>query len=318
MARHPYIDGDIFNLDGLGISSPTITDIYRRIEQGGGGGDRPSNTIRILHVGNSYAVDATSYLKPLFQELLPNSNVIVGLIHNDGASLQRYDEELFPQDYAQYYYKLKDNEWTSKRGYSIKAAFQDEKWDIVIVQQQSTNSKDYSTYQPYLTNNLGIVKSLMNRNHVRGFLLGMPRRSASDPKAESAFNGQASAAKNVLRDTSCEFVIPCGTAIQNLRTIDSFENVGNETWLQSGGHLCTGMGMLTEGYVYVLWVAQLLGLNVSVIDSKFRPTTKDSHAPSRGDIEPQGITEANVRLGQLAATYAMRNPFTITDMTNDV
>lgn len=273
-------------------------------------------SIKILHVGNSYIRDATSNIVPLLRELLPNVDVTIGIIHNDGCSLQKYHEEIFPQGTTQTFDFCKGLAWQfRKSNYNIETAFNLEDWDIVTFQQRSHISHDYSTYQPYLRQNIKTVFSKLKKNVKVGWFIGNPR--VNNDYGVANFTGQAVAAQRVLQESACEFVIPCGTAIQNLRTIPSFLSIGNEGGMQSSSHMQTGIGALVEGYVYILWIAQMLGLPVGVYGSKYRPVEGDARV-THGTTTPEGITDENCRLAQIAASYAMKNPFEITDMSNEI
>lgn len=74
--------------------------------------------------------------------------------------------------------------------------------------------------------------------------------------------------------------------------------------------------MLAEGYVYILWIARMLGLPVGVYGSKFRPTEGDARQTHGTGVE--GITDENCRLAQIAAMHAIKRPFEITDMNDEV
>lgn len=308
--------------DGIDISEKGVISCY-------GYSPEAKRSIKILMVGNSYARDAVSYIAPLVRELLPNIEVTIGIIHNDGASLQDYHEGrgegdddypigIFTKGTAQVFDYYKNLAWQWKKSnYPIADAFALEKWDIVTFQQRSNLSKEYSTYQPYLRQNINTIREYLSHPCKIGFLMGMPRRTTSDKKAIEAFMGQAEACQRVLEESACDFIIPCGTSIQNLRTIASMETIGTDTWLQSGGHLCTGLGMLTEGYTFILWISKLMGLANGVYGSAYRPKEGDARV-TRDGAEPLGITEENVRLAQIAASYAIKNPFEITDMNNEV
>lgn len=44
----------------------------------------------------------------------------------------------------------------------------------------------------------------------------------------------------------------CGTALQNCRTIDSFNSIGDEGYMMSGSHLHRGIPHMIEAYAFVL------------------------------------------------------------------
>lgn len=285
--------------------------------EGGGGGGGESRSIKILHIGNSYVRDATSYITQLLTELMPDVDVTIGIIHNDGCSLQKYHEEVFPSGYTQTFEYMHDHAWeTARSNFSISSAFAMDDWDIITYQQKSNLVDNYSTYQPYLRQNIETASTLMGKNFKNGWFIGNPPYNDND-YGVGKFEGAAAAATKVLEESACEFFIPCGTAIQNLRTIPAMRAIGAQGGLQANDHLATGLGMLTEGYVYILWIANLLGLPIGVYNSQYRPISGDARV-TRGGTSPVGITDENCRLAQIAAAYAIKNPLEITDMTNEL
>ena len=291
--------------------------ITPKVPTGGGGGGGYAPSIKILHIGNSYTKDATSYIAPLLTELLPNVDVTIGILYNAGCSLQKYHEEIFPSGITQTFEVVKNKAWqATQANYSVTDAFNDESWDIVTYQQKSGWADDYQTYQPYLRQNIKTVSDLLPKNCKNGWFIGNPQYNSSD-YGVAKFEGAASAAQKVLEESACEFILPCGTAIQNLRTIPAMRELGGQGGLQDSDHLATGLGMLAEGYVYILWLAKLLGLPVGVYNSKYRPVRGDAHT-THGGYVPIGTTDENCRLAQIAAAYAIKFPLSITDMNDEV
>lgn len=283
--------------------------------------------IKILHIGNSYSLDMMQYVQYLLKDLLPNADVTIGVLYNAGASLQRYDEDLIPNNTCYAFYLWKNGEYVRYKtnSLSIIDILSMENWDIVTLQQQSNRSKDYSTYQPYLNNVIKQIEPFFNDGCELGFILTTPEYIARNKlsKYESSivgYNGQVSAAKNVLNDSKCSFIIPVGTAVQNLRTIESFRYYGNGEGMMNisssgADHLQTGIGMLAEGYAYMLWLGNKIGLNLDLSKSHYYPKEGDSKVPHG---EMQGITLENCILAKKAAVYAIKSPFEITNMANEI
>lgn len=287
-------------------------------------------SIKILHVGNSYMRDATSYIVPLLRELLPNVDVTIGIIHVDGCSQQRYHEEIFPRDYAQVFDYVDKLSWQRKisnyplfeqGSTSYTPVFDLAEWDVVTFQQRSGMAGTYETYQPYLRQNIKTIYDHLPKSCRLTWFIGMPRIEANvSDVGISMFEGAAGCARKVLEESACEDILPCGTAVQNLRTIPAFQAMGEQGGMQTANHLQTGIGMLAEGYVYILWIARMLGLPIGVYGSKYRPVDGDARVTHgiNGSTAPDGITDENCRLAQIAAMHAIKRPFAITDMTDEV
>ena len=110
--------------------------------------------IKILSIGNSFSQDATRYLHQVAAsqgvELL-TENLYIG-----GCSLARHEENIRQKAAA---YSLEINGRTSGMYISIQDALLRQEWDYVTMQQVSSSSTDYTTYQPYLTEVAQCVKT---------------------------------------------------------------------------------------------------------------------------------------------------------------
>ena len=99
--------------------------------------------IKILAIGNSFSVDATTYLH-LFS-LCGEQEIIVGNLHFGGCSLEQH-LVFFKNNLAPYeYFK---NGVMHKYGVSLREAINDEKWDYITFQQNSGNSGVYESFVP--------------------------------------------------------------------------------------------------------------------------------------------------------------------------
>ena len=61
------------------------------------------------------------------------------------------------------YVRYENNKYSSSRNKTLPQILRSDDWDIVFLQQNSKNSGDYSTFQPYLNNIQNyILKTLKN------------------------------------------------------------------------------------------------------------------------------------------------------------
>lgn len=104
-----------------------------------------SGNMKILSIGNSFSTDATRYLHQIAR--CANENVKIINLFIGGCSLkQHYINAL--EDYKKYI--LEVNGYSSGFFVSIKEALISDDWDYITLQQVSSKSIDYDTYQPYL------------------------------------------------------------------------------------------------------------------------------------------------------------------------
>lgn len=99
--------------------------------------------LKILAIGNSFSVDATTYLHQF--SLYGKREIIIGNLHFGGCSFAQH-LAFFDNDDSPYeYFK---NGALKKRECSLREALEDEDWDYITLQQNSGNSGVYETFSP--------------------------------------------------------------------------------------------------------------------------------------------------------------------------
>lgn len=255
-----------------------------------------AKTIRILAIGNSFSEDALeTYLHGLAKA--NGDTVIIGNLFIGGCSLEKHWSNA--NNRAVYSYRkigVSGAKATSTR--SMQYAIQNEKWDYITLQQVSHWAGMYETYFPYITNLINYIKSKATNPNVE---IGLHQTWAyAKTSTHSGFSNYSknqmqmyeaivNAVQRVAEDTGISLIIPSGTAIQNGRT--SF--VG-DVFCRDGYHLDYYIGRYTAACV---WYEMLLG--------------KSALGNSR---VPAGLSPLRVEIAQMAAHYAVQNPFSITDM----
>lgn len=110
-------------------------------------------TIKVLAIGNSFSNDAMRYLHKIAKKNgtdMKTVNLYIG-----GCPLSTHYVNM-NNDAASYDFEYNGDRTGIK--VSIKQALQSDVWDIVTVQQVSSESVDYETYQPYLNKLVSYIK----------------------------------------------------------------------------------------------------------------------------------------------------------------
>ena len=101
--------------------------------------------MNILSIGNSFSQDAQRYLHQIAKAdgvELNAFNLYIG-----GCSLSRHYRNMLSE---QREYTLEMNGQSTNFKVSLKEALLNRDWDVITVQQVSSQSPNYNTYQPYL------------------------------------------------------------------------------------------------------------------------------------------------------------------------
>ncbi len=255
--------------------------------------------LRILAIGNSFSQDAVEqYLYELFDAA--GQKVIIGNLYIGGCSLERHwgNTGNGKTDYK--YRKVVNGVKTERSETSLLYGVQDEKWDVISLQQSSGVSGQWDSYNPYLGN---LICWLRENALKKDFRLAWHQTWAyASSSTHSAFPNYGSdqttmyeaivsCVRSALKDNDFDLLIPSGTAIQNARTSylgDSFN--------RDGYHLETTYGRYTAACT---WFEAISGK--SVVGNSYAPSTVD-------DFQKE--------VAQNAAHRAVQTPFEVTPMTD--
>lgn len=278
------------------------------------------DTLRLLAIGNSFTIDALTFLPYILQRISPQSYVVVGILYTGGAAMSYHLVSFTNNTAYQTYFK-----WTPEMGIWYKEsitlplfALADERWDYVTLQQVSAHSNDYVTILPYLQ---PLVDILLNNGYTGhlGWLLtpaypdGSPRLTNGTMKVDGAsvtytsdemFAAIAACTQQVMNSGCCDFVLPCGTALQNARHT-SLRQYGAWGQLTSDGmHLQSGIPMYVESCA-----AAMVLLNTAFDKCHLDIQLGQYQIMSRGT--QVGMSNDNQDLAVTCAAQAFLNPFTL-------
>lgn len=227
--------------------------------------------LHILAIGNSFTADAYTYLADFAQDI-GIKEFVIAYLYRGGTSLQ-YHLGAITSGAKDYSYR----KWGTGIGYvveentDIKTALLEYDWDIITVQQVSQDSGDSNTIDPALSTLLREIKKInTNPNTKYGYHMtwayakdsnhsGFPRYNRDqDTMYQAIVNTTKS---KVVTNPGIDFIIPSGTAIQNVR----MTRVG-DTVTHDGYHL-NKMGQYIAG---MMWIKQITNIDVNKI--RFAPT----------------------------------------------
>lgn len=181
---------------------------------------------KILYIGNSYGDDTIKYVREIAQSL-SIKNLVIANLFMGGSSLQNHFENAQNNKKEYEYRKNENGEWTNKIGYSLKDGLDDEKWDLIVLQQQSSLNAFWSSFDPHLSLLKSYIKkvcptALLAFNMTWAYPQNSqnPQFSKFDFDSEKMYERICSVASTRI-DNDFDFycVIPTGTAIQNAKEL---------------------------------------------------------------------------------------------------
>lgn len=236
--------------------------------------DWPENEkIRILAVGNSFSEDAVEqYLYELCKDA--GIEAVIGNLYIQSCSLKRHWENV-KEDKGEYSYrKILEGVRSVQDSVKLESAIEDEKWDIITLQQVSQHSGMYSTYDPYLNDLIEWIKERSDAQIWFHQTWAYPEDSKYsvfeyyDWDQIVMYNAIVDAVKKAIDDHPdlIDF-IPSGTAVQNMRTSYVRDKMCRDSY-----HLEKTYGRYTAACT---WFEKLTGKDVR--DNNYYPETIDLH-----------------------------------------
>ena len=276
--------------------------------------------LKVLDIGNSYTQDAQTYLPQIVQASGIGTDFSLYRAYRPNGSFKTWvdcwndvDNETYSIDFCT---------GTSLSGISgygkacdgalFRKALQSVKWDIILIHQVSTYSNDYSVWEGngaggYLQELIRIIR-MTNPQATIGFLMTHSYRGTYWANSEGSsflrWRNIVEATKSLKLEYDIDFIIPYGTAVQNLRASslnDSYE------FSEDGTHMGTGLGDYVASCCYF---ESLLAprYGVSIWGNTFRLTTLNESIGGR-----KNITDQTAIVAQKAAILATLDMWSVSD-----
>lgn len=276
--------------------------------------------LKVLDIGNSYTQDAQTYLPQIIKASGIDDDFSLYRAFRPSASFKTWVDCWNDSDNE--YYSIDFCAGTSLDGISgsgsasdgalFRKALQSVKWDIILIHQVSTYSNDYSLWEGngaggYLQELIRIIR-VTNPQATIGYLMTHSYRGSYWANSESSsylrWRNIADATRQLKLEYDIDFIIPYGTAVQNLRA--SSLNDGYE-FSEDGTHMGAGLGDYVAGCCYF---ESLLAprYGVSIWGNTFRLTNLDESKGGR-----RNITDQTAIVAQKAAILATLDMWNVSD-----
>ena len=220
------------------------------------------DTLRILSLGNSFSMDMLSDLPLVASSAgIASSRYSVYMVSESGCSLKEYASALTndvtvknagnDSKFELYYMggaRIESLECSQQHRLS---AILSQPWDVIVLQQCSASSSDFSTYNPYLTYLMLRIKTFCPNQSV-SFLWhqtwSYPSDSKKTPRGLWGYEQICQAVVAMASECGLKNVIPVGTAVQNFRVMGNL-GYGYEL-TRDGVHLDLTVGRLLAAMTF--------------------------------------------------------------------
>ena len=279
--------------------------------------------LKVLDIGNSYTQDAQTYLPQIIQASGIGTDFSLYRAFRPNGSFKTWVDCWNDADNEAYNVAFcagTQINGISGNGYNndgtlFRKALQTVKWDIILIHQVSTYSNDYSLWEGhgaggYLQELIRLIR-ITNPQATIGYLMTHSYRGTYWANTEGSsllrWKNIAEATKQLKLEYDIDFIIPYGTAVQNLRASslnDSYE------FSEDGTHMGAGLGDYVAGCCYF---ESLLAprYGVSVLGNTFRITNLSESVGGR-----RNVTDETALVAQKAAILATLDMWTVSNPDN--
>ena len=209
--------------------------------------------LKILHIGNSFTFDAVSYLPLIVGSTGADvSDLCIYRTMRSGGSFKSWYDCYFDNDHELGYTiekviggidaNINTGSGMAGNGSLFRQALNDEQWDIVVIQPASAYSPYYDQWTGtgsggYLNELLQLIKERQPQALVGIMLVHSYASNYAGNTEKSSYDRWKLIAESVescCKDYNISFVIPYGTAVQNLRAT----SLNNDMDLTADGVHC--------------------------------------------------------------------------------
>lgn len=277
--------------------------------------------LRILDIGNSYTLDATHYIPQIAAAANAAGCHSLYCATRGGASFRSWVDAYNDKDTEEYEighicgYAIPDvtcGDGRVRDGHLFRQALKNGKWDLILIHQYSSYSANFDAWNG--GGNKGCLKELIsiiretNPQAAIGFLLIHSWSwSYAENKSKSSFKRWQDIANSVKRlklNYGIDFIVPYGTAVENLRATSL--NDGSD-FSTDGSHLADGLGDYVAACCY--WETLFAPRFGSIVGNGFRLRTLNEN--QKGVFN---ITDETALVAQKAAVLATKNMYQVTDV----
>lgn len=282
-------------------------------------------SFNVLVIGNSLSNDAWGYAPFLLREVCPDIDINLNILYRGSTTLKKH-WTLVDNSFNEHALErccLTDECWFKEDSVIGSEVIKLQQWDLVVLQQGSTTAHSYDDTQPFIRLFANYIQTFSPTTSI-AYMFGQSRVAYSSKSvlygktSEEVWDMQTNLARRLLEEGEVDYVIPCGTAIQNARhtRLDSLGKGGHLTY--DGTHLQEGLPCMIDAYTSTQSLLNILSIDASVKNSLLRVNDVwggKTKIPGRNGGYITGSDE-DYALCLQCALKAIDAPFIISDINN--
>lgn len=273
-------------------------------------------TYKILAIGNSYTDDGTAYIGDIAKGLgIDTASYCVYTLTKGSTSLKHWSSVLQnDKDTVTIYRKAGTSIVPTRKSTLVNILAQD--WDVVVLQQLSSQAINYATYNPHLRQLIdGIRAKCTNPDVAIAWQLihaySKGNKSNKGLVGDDRWRRIVNATQIMKQRDGIDIIIPTGTAIQIARHTD-LNNASDLT--RDNTHLCYGVGRYIAACCWVQTLfSPVYGCDIQQCTSLHPLTESESQESYEGFIpsSSQSVTQENRSPCLQCVAEACAHPFSL-------
>lgn len=276
---------------------------------------RTNTTLRILAIGNSYTQDGAQYLSEFINAANINQNICVYRLIQGGGTLEDWVNNY---NSSNTYSLVKNGGSLTMTTTGTLSQILSQNWDVIVIQQESSRSIDFNTFDPYLGQLIRYIrKDCTNQRVALAWqqVWAYAQNYGSAPWGIDRFNLIVSAVKKMVAKVGIDIIIPTGMAIQIARTLPV--DGGGKNLINGGGDMCRDglhLGFGTGRYIAAAtWFQAIIApiLNVRMLGSLARRILDTDEL---ANIYSVAVDDSNAAICQECAFRANMDMWTVTSL----
>ena len=258
------------------------------------------NGLKILAIGNSFAVDTMNHLAKVAASL-GIEPIHFAILYIGGCSINKH-WALAESDANEYtYYNSDGGDWEKTEGMSIREAIESDVWDWISIQHGTKDGSRYTSDESYtnLPRLIEYVKQHCDERTKIAFNMAWVMEPYSHHHEIVSYNQDSLKMYEALTELTERLVLPMkdldavcptGTAIQNARTTVLADRLSRD-----GFHLSYGIGRYIASLTFL---RALTGMSIDEVEWM-----------------PEDVSAEDCAIALRAANRAIDAPFRITDLS---
>lgn len=214
------------------------------------------NIMNVLSIGNSFSQDAQRYLHQIAK--VDGVDIHCFNLYIGGCPLSKHYQNMLSEERA---YTLEMNGSSTDFSVSLKEALLNRDWDVVTIQQVSSQSPNYDTYQPYLDELADYIRHLVPKAKVAIHQTWAYEQGSKRLNEELKYSDYKEMLDDIIKSyrkaaerIGADFIIPSGEVFDAMLE-NGIEKIHRDTF-----HASLGLGRYVLG---LIWYKILAGNDVS-------------------------------------------------------